>query len=270
MVDTVLVADASPRRLAQRVDQLAGLPVRVEAVNTLDDLVDRVARSGVHVVVAGSSVSPDGPAAVVRAVHRACDPPPIVVAVLARSEVLATDAAVAAGADDVLVTPFDASLLANKVEVAVKLGARRSRGSDRTPWPAATDAGAERRRFVRQSLCEPIRLREPGGEAFQRGSLLDVSESAARFQAQVRMRPADWVELDCPFLVHLLDWGPRRLLTRVIRRVGQRPANVYAASLVGIGEGETQRMRRWIFAEQTRRVRVAGTESDPGPPRAAR
>ena len=69
-----------------------------------------------------------------------------------------------------------------------------------------------------------------------------------------------WVELDCPFLADLLDRGGRPVPSRVIRQAAEHPEHVYASSLVGIGEAETQRVRRWIFAEQARRVRVPGPD----------
>ena len=257
-MDTVLVADASPRQLARRVDQLAGLPIRVDAVNTLDGVLNRLAGPPVHAVVAGSNVSTDLPASIARALRESPQPDPAIVMVLGRAEVLGVDAVIEAGADDVLVSPFDASLLANKVELAVKLTARR-RSSGGLAWPASADGTeADRRRFVRQSVCEPLGLREPGDDAFVSGLLLDVSEAAAKFQSLRRVSLDGRVEFRCPFLADLLDWGGRPLRTRVIRRIQQPSANVYAASLVGIGDGETHRVRRWIFAEQARRVRVPG------------
>ena len=271
-MDTVLVVDANPRQLAQRVDQLAGLPVRVEAVDSIDRALGRVVRAEVRVVVVGSNVSADPPAQIVSALRGAREPSPAVVVVLPHTEARATDAAVAAGAADVLISPFDASLLANKVELAIKLGGpARSAGGDPWPWPESTaDPGAERRRFVRQSVCEPMRLRLSDTERFEPGRILDVSEAATKFQAQREQAVGGWCELECPFLADLLDVADRRLHARVIRRAAEHPDHVYAASLVGIGEGESQRVRRWIFAEQARRVRVSGRDRSGDRPRSNR
>jgi len=198
----------------------------------------------------------------VQALRRMREPAPAIVMVLARSEALAAESAIAAGAADVLIGPFDASLLANKVELAVRLSRQgASADSDWTPWPEPSQGdGAERRRFVRQSLCETLRLRPVGDVPFGSGRLLDVSEAAAKVQAQQPLAVGTWVELDCPFLADLLDRGGRPVPSRVIRQAAEHPEHVYASSLAGIGETETQRVRRWIFAEQARRVRVPGPD----------
>ena len=264
-MNTVLVADASPRQLARCVDALAALPIRVEAVNSLAHAVARACDPSVRVVVVGANVSTAGPEAAVRALQEACRPGPAIVLVLPRAEARATDVAVSAGAADVLVSPFDASLLANKVELAIKLcpDPHAAPPGD-APWPdTPVRNGAERRRFVRQSVCEPMRLRPSDGGPFEPGRVLDVSEAATKFQAQRALPVAAWCEFECPFLADLLDLGDRRLHTRIIRRAAEHPDNVYAASLAGIGEAESQRVRRWIFAEQARRVRVPGPDRGP-------
>jgi len=256
-MNSVIVADAQPRQLARLVDPLAGLPVRLEAVTTLAEVCARVARAPVQAAVLASNLSSADPVDGVRAVRQMRDPGPAIVLVLDRAQAGATASAIAAGADDVLVRPFDGALLANKVELTTHVFApQRQATPDDPPGDAPTEGRSERRRFVRQSVYQPMGVRVTGQDGFGPGHLLDVSEAAAKFQAPGRLSVADWVELDCPFLSGLLALGGRRLHTRVIRPAAQRPEHVYAASLVGIGEGETQGVRRWIFAEQARRVRV--------------